>query len=130
MHKPQSQVLEFHRKYEIKEQQHPHIPDRNTEFLRVRLIDEEINDELIPALQSGDLVQTADGLGDGLYVLYGTAISYGIDMEPIFDEIHRSNMTKDLIKKNGFGKVQKGEDFSPADIKSVLEKQLEGFGSI
>src|SRR2546429_6004229 len=31
---------------------------------------------------------------DLLYVVYGTAVSYGIDMNPVFREVHRSNMSK------------------------------------
>ena len=42
-----------------------------------------------------DLVELADGLGDSAYVAeFGTAIAAGIDLEPIQDIIHASNMTK------------------------------------
>jgi hypothetical protein len=46
-------------------------------------------------LQNVDLVELADGMADSHYVNYcGTACAFGIDMEPIFAEVHRSNMSK------------------------------------
>jgi predicted HAD superfamily Cof-like phosphohydrolase len=41
------------------------------------------------------LVEIADGLADLHYVAYcGTAEACGLDMQPIFEEVHRSNMSK------------------------------------
>ena len=42
-----------------------------------------------------DLVQLADGLADLAYVgEFGTAVAAGLDLEPIQEEVHASNMTK------------------------------------
>ncbi len=42
-----------------------------------------------------DLVELADGLADLAYVgEFGTAVAAGIDLEPIQDAVHASNMTK------------------------------------
>ncbi len=67
--------------------------DSATAKLRIDLILEEL-DEFIVASQKQDLVEVADALGDLLYVIYGAGTAYGIDLEPIFNEIHRSNMSK------------------------------------
>lgn len=51
----------------------------------------------INAVVSNDvnLFEVADGLADLDYVgACGTAVAFGIDLEPIFQEVHRSNMTK------------------------------------
>ena len=48
-----------------------------------------------------DLVQLADGLADLAYVgEFGTSVAAGIDLEPIQDEVHASNMTKAWTEKD------------------------------
>jgi predicted HAD superfamily Cof-like phosphohydrolase len=99
--------------------------DRNEIALQYRLLVEEIN-EYAEAASSGDLVEVADALGDILYVLFGTMIRHGMQdrIVNIFNEIHRSNMSK--LDENGRpiynedGKVVKGPNFSPPNIKALL----------
>ncbi len=47
--------------------------------------------KLVSGCSLSDII---DGLGDISYVTYGTANILGVDMEPVFTEIHRSNETK------------------------------------
>lgn len=69
-------------------------------------------------------VEVADALGDLLYVVLGTAVSCGIDIEPIFHEIHRSNMSKFIDgHRRADGKWMKGPSYSPADLKTILDEQ-------
>lgn len=124
----QKKVLEFHEKFEALIATKPTMPDFKTKVLRVSLIEEEL-DELIAALNNNDVVETADALGDLLYVVYGCAVTCGIDLEPVFDEIHRSNMSKldadgNVIKRED-GKILKSNLFFPPNIADVLEKQNE-----
>src|SRR5437016_4648652 len=93
MNKEQAMVLDFHRRFDVSENGHPTIVSPETRILRINLIGEEF-DEFKDASFSKDIVQIADSLADLLYVVYGTAVSYGIDLEPIFAEVHRSNMSK------------------------------------
>ena len=58
-----------------------------------------------------------------MYVVYGTAISYGIDMEPVFKEVQRSNMSKVGGYKREDGKWVKPPTYSPADIAPILALQ-------
>ncbi|MCP9452536.1 MAG: hypothetical protein NNA23_07615 [Nitrospira sp.] len=115
-------VEEFHRKFDILIQTTPNDPDENTKQLRIRLIQEEF-DELKQAMADGNLASVAKELADLLYVVYGTAVSYGIDMEPVFREVHRSNLSKVGGYKRPDGKWIKPTTYSPARIEPILEAQ-------
>lgn len=75
--------------------------------------------ETAEALAADDLIGTIDGLCDLLYVVYGTAVSIGLNLDPFFEEVHRSNMTK---TPNGNGKAIKGPNYSPPDLARVLRE--------
>jgi len=62
-------------------------------------------------------------MADLLYVIYGTAVSYGIDMDPVFREVHRSNMSKVGGYKREDGKWVKPATYSPARIELILAEQ-------
>ncbi len=101
------------------------MPDMETRILRADLIDEEAK-ELREAILANDIVKTADALGDLLYVVYGSAVSFGIDLEPIFAEIHRSNMSKgdpDVVKAPN-GKILKSANYTPPDLWPIIFRQL------
>lgn len=136
MDKIQQMVKEFHEKFDCVVNDRPTVPDLATMLLRADLISEEFEEleekgfDFISTPSKPDLVQIADALGDILYVVYGTAVSCGIDMEPIVAEIHRSNMSKvqpdGTILRREDGKIIKPDTYSPADIKSIIEAQLAG----
>jgi predicted HAD superfamily Cof-like phosphohydrolase len=52
-------------------------------LLRIRLVQEETA-ELIIAIHSNNLVEIADQLADLKYVMYGSAVSYGLSMPDLF----------------------------------------------
>lgn len=118
----QHMVAEFHRRFGILTATAPTVSGENTRTLRVRLIQEEF-DELKEALDQGDLPAIAKELADLLYVVYGSAVSYGIDMEPVFREVHRSNMSKVGGHKRADGKWVKPAHYSPASIEPILTAQ-------
>lgn len=100
----------------------------------VELLIKNKSNELIASMIAGDLVGVADGLADVLYVVIGTAVAYGIDIQEVFDEVHRSNLSKTVwdeenqrwfIEKDEFGKGIKPPTYSPADINSVINRQIE-----
>lgn len=71
-----------------------------------------------------DIVGVADALADIMYVVSGMALVYGIDLDAVFEEVHRSNMNK--LGPDGKpiyrddGKVTKPEGWEPPNIAKVL----------
>lgn len=96
--------------------------------LRYDLIHEEVVNELLPALQKDDLVNIADGIADSIVVLIGTSIALGVDMGPIWEAVHNSNMAKKDGPIAPNGKRLKPKNWMPPAIKELLEAQ--GFGII
>ena len=94
--------------------------------LRWNLMDEE-NEEYYQAIIKEDKVEIADALVDMLYILCGTILEHNLQdkIEDIFNEIHRSNMSK--LDSNGNpvfredGKIIKGENYFPPNLKKVLD---------
>lgn len=124
MHLALSAVLEFHKKMAqtIGDPRNPDITQ--DQALRLELLKEELL-ELEEALEAGDVVETADALADLAYVLVGAAITWGIDIASVFDEVHRSNMTKKPGNKRADGKILKDSDFSPPNVRGVLDECAE-----
>jgi predicted HAD superfamily Cof-like phosphohydrolase len=125
MENAQAMVEAFHRMFEIVVQEAPALVDDQTRALRVRLIHEEF-EELKEAMAKNDLVGIAKEMADLLYVVYGTAVSYGIDMDAVFREVHRSNMSKVGGYKREDGKWVKPATYSPAAIEPILAEQVGG----
>jgi predicted HAD superfamily Cof-like phosphohydrolase len=118
-------IVDFHKALDHLVNTYPCYPPTDVIALRERLIKEEVNDELLPAIQNGNLVKIADGIADAIVVLLGTAISYGIDLRPIWDEVHRSNMAKVGGGKDEGGKSLKPRGWMPPDILGLLIKQTK-----
>lgn len=120
----QAKVKEFHDAYGLSDPPAPAIPPAEVRQLRFHLIDEEAV-EFREASDAGDLPAAIKELCDLLYVVLGAANAYGIDIEPFFDEVHRSNMTKlwpgGEVRKNAMGKVVKPPTYSPADMQRILD---------
>lgn len=133
-------IKDFHKAFnKVPDPEVPTLPDDNTRYLRANLIIEEMK-ESIPEMglqlfdtninfmdnKDGNLVNLAKELADLLYVVYGTAAAYGIPIDDVYREVHRSNMSK--LGEDGKpiyredGKVLKGPNYSPADVEKVLRK--------
>ena len=124
-------VYEFHRVFGIGNSDQPEHNIGEEDFLlRHRLMHEE-NEEYLQAAKDGNLVEIADALGDMMYILYGTICKHGLQhrIADIFDEIHRSNMSKLDADGNPIyredGKVMKGENYFKPNIAKYLTEQPE-----
>ena len=120
----QRMVAEFHRLFGIAIGTVPAAPDQATQSLRVNLIREEF-DELQEAFAQQDPSAIAKELADLLYVVYGTAVSCGIDLERVFREVHRSNLSKVGGHKREDGKWVRPPTYSPACLQPILALQRE-----
>ena len=120
-------VEEFHEVFKIGNASEITLVEERDYTLRYNLIKEE-NEEYLDACKNGDIIEIADALGDQLYILFGTILKHGLQhkIEEVYDEIHRSNMSK--LNEEGQpiyredGKIMKSNLYFKPNIKSVLEK--------
>ena len=125
-------VREFHETFGVPVLPSPCIPADRVK-MRLEILDEERR-ELDEALEADDLIEVADALTDMAYLIYGTALEFGIDLNACFAEVHRSNMSKlgadgkPIYREDG--KVLKGPSYSPPDLRAALSKpNAQGVGS-
>ena len=117
----------FHETFNQENGVEPRLIENHEWMLRHKLMAEE-NDEYFDACDKGDLVEVADALGDQLYILCGTILKHGMQdiIEKVFDEIHRSNMSK--VGEDGKaimredGKILKGPQYFKPNLKQFVEK--------
>lgn len=98
------------------------VPERAA--LRSALLVEECQ-ETTDAIARGDMEKIADGLADVIYVAIGAALEFGIPLDRVWAEIHRSNMAKvdpqtGKVIKRADGKVLKPEGWTPPDVAAAL----------
>lgn len=105
----------------------PNIPNspssHDSRLMRAHLILEEAA-EAIKALASGDEKELLDALADLSYVTAGTAVAYDLPLAEACDEVHRSNMTKE-VRAGGDKDVRcrkKGDSYEPPDIEGILRR--------
>lgn len=148
--RPQALVQQFHTTYfmpdRIRDHQEPTL-DYERLHMRVSLIREEFA-ELLGALYgkearaiveeatqrateaddgTRDIIETADALGDLVYVIYGMALESGIDLNRVLAEIQASNLSKLMpdgsVKLREDGKVLKGPNFFTPNIARALGQE-------
>ena len=150
-------VAEFHRTFHLPVEERPSIPSPERCRLRINLLREELR-ELEEAIAKDDLVEAADAFADLQYVLSGAILEFGLGdrFKAIFDEVHRSNMSKTcatteeadatvahylradqpgrivpsgpvfLVHRIDDGKVLKNINYSAADIRKYLKADTAG----
>lgn len=126
MDKKTSNVLEFNKSFGLITNNKPSLIDETEFTLRHKLMTEELS-EYIEACKNEDLIEVCDAIVDLLYVLNGMVVAHGIQhiVEDMYNEVHRSNMSKlengkPLYRSDG--KVMKGSEyFRPNLIKYINE---------
>ena len=124
MQTPESMAREFHAALHVHAGWMPATPTTiippYLHELRQALLDEEV-DELREAVAAADVVKIADALADITYVVGGTAVTYGIPLDAVLAEVHKSNMTKTNTPDEA--KLVKGPGYEPPHIAEVLGLQ-------
>ncbi|MFC6616710.1 hypothetical protein [Deinococcus radiophilus] len=122
--------------------EHPTLPSPELLAFRAGLLREEwqeVEEELEVLAQRLDgasegasetdpataLAPLAHELTDLLYVAYGTLTQLGVDAEATFAAVHAANMQKMGGPVREDGKLLKPAGWQPADIRAVLERQLQ-----
>lgn len=127
MKKQLDAVKKFHDAFGLGSSETPRADlGKSVNMLRYNLMKEE-NEEYLEAVRDNDLTETADALGDMLYILCGTIIEHGLQhkIEAVFDEIQRSNMSK--LGEDGKpiyredGKVMKGPNYFKPNFTEILK---------
>jgi NTP pyrophosphatase (non-canonical NTP hydrolase) len=122
--KAQSDVAKFHTAFKLHignwnlPEWEEDIADR-----RITLIEEE-SSELVESLYQGDLPSIAKEICDLIYVALGTAIELGIDIDPVWEEVQASNMSKVGGTRRADGKWLKPDNYVSPNIEGVLAKQV------
>lgn len=120
-----AKVKQWHEKFGVPVLNEPQLPPERIQ-LRLDILEEEIR-ELREAVEAGDLVETMDALCDIQYLLDGAWLEFGMHRlkSDAFSEVHASNLSKmgadgkPVLREDG--KVLKGPDFFPPDLKRVLD---------
>lgn len=137
----QDRVREFHQAFGLPVLSHPRVPSPDRVGLRRSLLREESDEALVEfsvilrattsPFETPSNLQEQNALGllakelaDVLYVTYGAAAEFGIDLDAVMAEVHDSNMSK--LDKDGRairredGKVLKSDRYRQPDIRKVL----------
>jgi len=118
----QRDVRDFHEKFGAVVGDSKSPVDPSITALRKKLIDEE-HDELQDALDANNYEYIAKEAADLIYVILGTMVSYGIDINPIWDAVHASNMQKIGGGNRPDGKVLKPAGWKAPNIAAILASQ-------
>jgi predicted HAD superfamily Cof-like phosphohydrolase len=123
-----NKLIEFNEAFDIPYNTEPTNLENKEVNLRFSLMFEE-NQEYHVGATKKDLVEIADALGDKLYILLGTIIAHGMQdvIVDVFNEIHRSNMTKlepdGKVRRREDGKILKPETYERPNLKQFFEDE-------
>lgn len=131
MHKSQEQVREFHLLFDLPAPEKPLTIDPNA-ALRCKLIVEEAAElfEAQEQLWEGNILPLVDNLVDLLYFVYGAGVALGVDLEPFFDAVHGSNMSKGACQACGGKGEYRRQSFPDFDLEACNVCRGTGFAPV
>lgn len=119
-------VREWHEAFNVLNSPEPTL-DVSFKTLRETLIIEEFK-EVLKAFENNDIENLSKELADLIWVCCGAALTFGIPLDKVFEEVYRSNMSKlgddgkPVLREDG--KILKGPNYLEADVKRILWPDL------
>lgn len=125
LYNAQKMVHEFHAKFgALVRDKYPNFAGiADTRVAHSASLVEEESRELCDAVSDQDLPGAVDALADIIYVCLGAAVTWGVDMSPIFRAVHTANMAKTGGSMRADGKILKPDGWVAPDISGELRKQ-------
>ncbi len=99
---------------------------------KIAFIRAMVNDELNELAQAGTTWEQADALVDAIYYMCDTAVRHGMNLDPLFDIVHQSNLQKIVngrVLRREDGKILKPEtwrDPAPLLAAEMDRQEVEG----
>jgi hypothetical protein len=105
------------------------LGDRADQTMRVTALMDAM-EAYVSALNNNRETETAEAMARMMYVILGTALAWGIPMEEVFADLHRSEMTKfkddraELVRPDG--RPMKGPSYQPPETERVINEYYGG----
>ena len=118
-------LIKFNKAFDIPIRKKSTLLDSKDYNLKYNLLKEELN-EYYQGCVNGDIVEVSDAIVDMLYVLYGIVVQHGLSniIDDMFDEVHKSNMSKlenGKVLRRTDGKILKGSEFFKPNLKQYMD---------
>jgi predicted HAD superfamily Cof-like phosphohydrolase len=126
-------VIEFmtYSGQEVNTIERPDLMDNNDLInLRIKLIEEEIN-EYIDANKVNDNIEMLDAIVDTLYVVYGTGVSFGINLDKLYNTfiLNKVKNSSLILGMTNYEKTKfistNNSNFNSNDISDILLNNLD-----
>lgn len=114
----QDDVKLFHKAVEHPAPELPQMLPLERHGLRTKLIRSELQ-ELSDGLLENDPIEVVDGAIDILYVTFGLLVEMGLNAQPFWDEVQRSNMSK--LGEDGLPILSRGEELDGEPLGKVIK---------
>jgi len=93
----------------------------------IHFLTDMLQAEFKELMESKTVEDQQDALVDMIYYICDAAIKQGVNLDPLFLEVHGANMLKvgpdGKVLKNEQGKVLKPEGWTPPDLKAEVDRQ-------
>jgi predicted HAD superfamily Cof-like phosphohydrolase len=145
----QQQIRDFMTKAQQATPDRPTVPKQDVRLLRLKLIAEELQElaaafgyrlyleddskgigeptlSFVPNGLLFNIVESYDAILDLMVVVIGAGVALGLELEPGWQEVHRSNMSKFIDgHRRTDGKWIKGPSYSSALLEPIIEAQYD-----